>query len=72
MISTEKPFGPTDDVRLRVNLKLPDGVNEPFVVYFKDGLDATNAALFAMSEEEDLPKYHISPDNYYRFNIRYC
>ena len=72
MIKTDRPFPPTDGmVIMRVHLKLPDGVNDTFVVYFIEGLDATNAAVFAMGEEEDLPKYHISPDNYYRFKIRH-
>ena len=71
LIASDKPFSPNDDmVKERVNLKLPDGINDPFLVYFKDGLDVANAAMFAMSEEEDVPKYHISPMNYYRFNIR--
>ena len=71
LIATDKPFSPNDDmVKVRVNLKLPDNITDPFLVYFKDGLDVANAAMFAMGEEEDLPKYHISPKNYYRFNIR--
>ena len=71
MIYTEQPFSPTDAmIALRVNLRLPDGVNDSFVVYLKEGLDVNNAAVFAMGEEEDLPKYHISPDNYYRLEMR--
>ena len=71
LIATDKPFSPNDDeVRVRVNLKLPDGVNDHFVLYFKDGLDVTNVVTFAMGEEEEWAKYHLSPKNYYLFNIR--
>ena len=68
MIYSDTPFPLADDeIYITINLKLPEGVNESFQVYFKG--DNYNMAKLALGEEP-LHRYIISPKSCYSFIIR--